>query len=84
MKTIIIPKVIEHDVTIRFPGGQEWLIQYRNYEGDAKTGEGASVDLILDHTRPVYNWKGEEMKAARAVRKSEPHVRKADQLCIVL
>ena len=83
MRTLKIPAVPEYDVRIVLPNGVEWLMQYRNYNGDLDTGEGGSVDLLLDRKRPVYNWAGGGMGAARATRKSEPHVRKADQLCFV-
>jgi hypothetical protein len=84
MKTIMvnIPPVGEHDIAIRFPDGRKWLLQYRNYEGNQKTGEGASVDLCLDSCYDVHNWRGSEMKPSRAIKKQ--HVRRADQLCIVI
>ncbi len=73
----------EYDVTIQFPGGREWVLQYRNYEGDLKTGDGASVDILMDATRPVCNWRGVEMYPAQPKSKTEAHVRNADQLCVV-
>ena len=81
--TVKIPAVaVEHDVIIQFPGGREWVLQYRNYEGDPKTGRGASVDLLLDDHYPVHNWIGTEMNPAR--KEKAQHIRRADQLCIIL
>ena len=80
--TVTIPPVAEHDIVIRLPGGKEWLLQYRNYEGVRKTGAGASVDLLLDDHYAVYNWTGSEMEPARKVKAS--HIRRADQLCVIL
>lgn len=77
-QTVVIPPVQEYDVVIRFPDKREWTLQYRNYEGCLDDVIGASVDLILEQTYPVYNWMGVEMKPAKKVKHS--HIREANQL----
>jgi len=81
-KTIRIPEgAVEYDIEITFPGGRKFTIQYRNYEGDLETGEAATVDIVLDKVREVYNWSGESMSEAPASKKMK-HIRLADQLGI--
>ena len=82
-KTVKIPAVSEYDVCIQFPGGVKWTLQYRNYAGNLKTGDGASVDIIMDKNRPVYNWIGSGMKDAPASTEDTQNVRDADQICVI-
>ncbi len=70
-----IPDVDEYDVEVKLPAGRIITLQYRNYEEPC-------IDIILDQQHDVYNFANESMDPAQAV--GEPHVRKADQLCIPL
>lgn len=79
----IRPGTVERDIVLCIPGGQEVLIQYRNYEGDPITGNGATMDVLLGRTRTVHNWSGSEMTPAKALRGSS-HVRRADQLMWII
>ena len=83
-RTVKIPKVAEHDIRIVFPDGKTWLLQYRNYKDCMIVGNNASVDLLLDQTRPVNNLGKDGMCAAPAKSERESHVREADQLCVIL
>lgn len=67
----------EQDFVLILPDNRRVTIQYRYYEA-------ISIDIILPEITNVYNWVGEEMKAAKAYRKNQPEVRMADQLCIPL
>ena len=77
-RTVRIPDAPEQDLKLVFPGGVEWRLQYRNY------GDGRTLDILLDRTRQVYNWRGREMRPAKALYRQEKHVLCDDQICIPL
>jgi hypothetical protein len=73
---------VEKDVVLVLPDGREIEVQYRNYEGDKKTGEGASIDIVLPAPTAVNCYQGVEMKPAKQWGGGEKksHIRLADQL----
>ena len=77
---------VEKDVVLVLPDGREIEVQYRNYEGDKKTGEGATVDFILPSPHPVYNFLGSDLKPSKKAKgfRKATNVLEADQLTIVL
>jgi hypothetical protein len=82
-RTVRVGDDVEFDIDVVLPGGRVVVLQYRNYEGDPSTGNGASLDVCLDRNCPVINWIGTDMTSAP----QEPgmaHIRLADQLCICL
>lgn len=83
MAYVSIPPVVEYDIRIALPDGREWVLQYRNYEGDIDTGANASVDLCLHAPSHVYNWKNVSMAPAPCWHGTR-HVHIADQLCVII
>lgn len=77
---------VEKDVVLVLPNGREIVVQYRNYEGDRKTGEGASVDVILPAPTAVNCYRGVGLTPADALGKDKrhSHIRLADQLTMIL
>jgi len=83
-KTIKVKKgTAEQDITIVLPNKKEIVVQYRNYEGDQDTGEGASIDVLLPGTSIVHNWIGRDMKPALEYNK-QAHIRIADQIMFIV
>ena len=76
-------ETVEQDINILLPGDRTLVLQYRNYEGNIK-GHGASLDILLPGMAVVHNWKGSNMKPAKAFSKEHPEIRLADQLAIIL
>jgi len=85
-KTIKVKKgIAEQDITIVLPNKKEIVVQYRNYEGDQDTGEGASIDVLLPGTSIVHNWIGRDMEPAQQDRQAEQaHIRIADQIMFIV
>lgn len=78
-KTIKIgPKVVEKDITIELPNGEEVVVQYRAYDEES----GPSLDIILPKPMPINCYRGSEMKPAKAVGKSG-NVRNGDQITLI-
>ena len=77
------PNLMEKDVKLVFPCGDELVIQIRGYQADEKTLEGASVDILLPRRSWVYNWRDETMRGARTPAGQPQHVRAADQLMFI-
>jgi hypothetical protein len=77
------PDLMEKDVKLVFPCGDELTIQIRGYQADTKTLDGASVDILLPRRLWVYNWRGGDMHGARSPSGQPNHVRNADQLMFI-
>ncbi len=70
------------DVTIRFPGGKELVVQVRPSNGDIDYN--GSLDIILPDNTVVTNWVGEDMEAAPVGNGCREHERFARQLVMEL